>query len=80
MRDLRPRARKQVLLKAIEKEKVSTSSSGSPTSRVISRLCDHAVEMEGALSDGMGATARRSRANAIEESDMIAIPDPTTFT
>ena len=37
-------------------------------------------EMEAALDDGMGFDGSSITGfNAIEESDMIAIPDPTTF-
>src|ERR687895_1635618 len=37
-------------------------------------------ELEGALDDGMGFDGSSiSGFNAIEESDMVAIPDPTTF-
>jgi glutamine synthetase len=37
-------------------------------------------EMEGALNDGMGFDGSSITGfNAIEESDMVAIPDPTTF-
>ena len=38
------------------------------------------AEMEGALDDGMGFDGSSITGfNAIEESDMVAIPDPTTF-
>ena len=38
------------------------------------------AELEGALDDGMGFDGSSiSGFNAIEESDMVAIPDPTTF-
>ena len=37
-------------------------------------------ELEGALDDGMGFDGSSiSGCNAIEESDMVAIPDPDTF-
>src|SRR5471030_210155 len=37
-------------------------------------------EVEGALNDGMGFDGSSITGfNAIEESDMVAIPDPTTF-
>ncbi|HVV58437.1 MAG TPA: glutamine synthetase, partial [Gaiellaceae bacterium] len=37
-------------------------------------------EIEGALNDGMGFDGSSITGfNAIEESDMVAIPDPTTF-
>src|SRR6187455_706392 len=37
-------------------------------------------ELEGALDDGMGFDGSSVTGfNAIEESDMVAIPDPTTF-
>src|SRR5215218_5135555 len=37
-------------------------------------------ELEGALDDGMGFDGSSiSGFNAIEESDMVAVPDPTTF-
>src|SRR5215210_7434142 len=37
-------------------------------------------EIEGALDDGMGFDGSSiSGFNAIEESDMVAVPDPTTF-
>src|ERR1700755_3688357 len=37
-------------------------------------------EIEGALNDGMGFDGSSiTGLNAIEESDMIAIPDPTTY-
>ena len=38
------------------------------------------AELEGALDDGMGFDGSSITGfNAIEESDMVAIPDPTTF-
>ena len=38
-------------------------------------------ELEGALDDGMGFDGSSITGfNAIEESDMVAIPDPETFT
>jgi Glutamine synthetase len=75
-----PEARKQVL-KAIEKEKVEyvlfwfTDIEGHLKSFAITPS-----EMEGALNDGMGFDGSSITGfNAIEESDMVAIPDPTTF-
>jgi glutamine synthetase len=75
-----PEARKQVL-KRIEKEGVEyvlfwfTDIEGHLKSFAITPS-----EMEGALDDGMGFDGSSITGfNAIEESDMVAIPDPTTF-
>src|SRR3954453_14348456 len=75
-----PEDRKKVL-KAIEKEGVEyvlfwfTDIEGHLKSFAITPS-----EMEGALDDGMGFDGSSITGfNAIEESDMVAIPDPTTF-
>ena len=68
-----------------------TSPSGSKKGRVRAplvhrpggapeELCDHAGRARGALDDGMGFDGSSiTGSNAIEESDMVAIPDPETF-
>jgi glutamine synthetase len=75
-----PEARKHVL-KQIEKQGVEyvlfwfTDIEGHLKSFAITPS-----EMEGALNDGMGFDGSSITGfNAIEESDMVAIPDPTTF-
>ena len=75
-----PEARKAVL-KQIEKEKVEyvllwfTDIEGHLKSFAITPS-----EIEGALNDGMGFDGSSITGfNAIEESDMVAIPDPGTF-
>jgi glutamine synthetase len=75
-----PKARKKVL-EAIEKEKVDyvlfwfTDIEGHLKSFAITPS-----EMEGALDDGMGFDGSSITGfNAIEESDMVAIPDPATW-
>jgi glutamine synthetase len=75
-----PEARKKVL-KAIEKEGVEyvlfwfTDIEGHLKSFAITPS-----EMQGALDDGMGFDGSSITGfNAIEESDMVAIPDPATF-
>src|SRR5512138_2249008 len=75
-----PEARKEVL-KQIESEGVGdlllwfTDIEGHLKSFAITR-----DEIEGALDDGMGFDGSSVTGfNAIEESDMVAIPDPTTF-
>src|SRR4051812_18290738 len=75
-----PDARKKVL-KEIEKEGVEyvlfwfTDIEGHLKSFAITPS-----EMEGALDDGMGFDGSSITGfNAIEESDMVAIPDPATF-
>ncbi len=75
-----PEARKQVL-KEIEKHKVSyvlfwfTDLEGHLKSFAITP-----GEIEAALDDGMGFDGSSITGfNAIEESDMVAIPDPSTF-
>ena len=75
-----PEARKTVL-KRIEKEGVEyvlfwfTDIEGHLKSFAITPS-----EMEGALNDGMGFDGSSITGfNAIEESDMVAIPDPSTF-
>ena len=75
-----PEARKKVL-EAIEKEGVEyvlfwfTDIEGHLKSFAITPS-----EMEGALDDGMGFDGSSITGfNAIEESDMVAIPDPATF-
>ena len=75
-----PESRKRVL-KQIESEKVEylllwfTDLEGHLKSFAVSPS-----EMEGALNDGMGFDGSSITGfNAIEESDMVAIPDPETF-
>src|SRR4029079_4254898 len=75
-----PEARKQVL-KEIEKQKVAyvlfwfTDLEGHLKSFAITPQ-----EIEAALDDGMGFDGSSITGfNAIEESDMVAIPDPATF-
>ena len=75
-----PQARKQVL-KRIEEEGIEflllwfTDLEGHLKSFAITPS-----EMEGALDDGMGFDGSSITGfNAIEESDMVAIPDPETF-
>ena len=75
-----PEARKQVL-KEIEKQKVEyvlfwfTDLEGHLKSFAITPQ-----EVEEALDDGMGFDGSSITGfNAIEESDMVAIPDPATF-
>jgi glutamine synthetase len=75
-----PEARKAVL-KQIEKEGIEyvlfwfTDIEGHLKSFAITPS-----EIEGALDDGMGFDGSSITGfNAIEESDMVAIPDPTTF-
>ena len=75
-----PEARKQVL-KEIEKQKVAyvlfwfTDLEGHLKSFAITP-----GEVEAALDDGMGFDGSSITGfNAIEESDMVAIPDPETF-
>src|ERR1700759_821686 len=75
-----PEARKEIL-KRVEKEKVEyvllwfTDLEGHLKSFAITL-----GELEGALDDGMGFDGSSITGfNAIEESDMVAIPDPSTF-
>src|SRR3954466_13891019 len=75
-----PEARREVLQR-IEDEKVDyvlfwfTDLEGHLKSFAITPS-----EMQGALDDGMGFDGSSITGfNAIEESDMVAIPDPTTF-
>jgi len=75
-----PESRKRVL-KQIESEKVEylllwfTDLEGHLKSFAVTPS-----EMEGALNDGMGFDGSSITGfNAIEESDMVAIPDPETF-
>src|SRR5258705_13534615 len=75
-----PEARKHVL-KEIEKGKVEyilfwfTDIEGHLKSFAITP-----AELEGALNDGMGFDGSSITGfNAIEESDMVAIPDPATY-
>ena len=75
-----PEARKDVL-KQIEKQGVEylllwfTDLEGHLKSFAVTPS-----EIEGALNDGMGFDGSSITGfNAIEESDMVAIPDPTTF-
>src|SRR6187549_4092119 len=75
-----PESRKQVL-KEIEKQKVAyvlfwfTDLEGHLKSFAITPQ-----EIEAALNDGMGFDGSSVTGfNAIEESDMVAIPDPATF-
>jgi glutamine synthetase len=75
-----PEARKDVL-KRVEKEGVEylllwfTDIEGHLKSFAITL-----AELEGALDDGMGFDGSSITGfNAIEESDMVAIPDPSTF-
>jgi glutamine synthetase len=75
-----PKARKQVM-EQIEKDEVEyvlfwfTDIEGHLKSFAITPS-----EMKGALDDGMGFDGSSITGfNAIEESDMVAIPDPTTF-
>ena len=75
-----PESRKRVL-KKIESEKVEylllwfTDLEGHLKSFAVTPS-----EMEGALNDGMGFDGSSITGfNAIEESDMVAIPDPETF-
>src|SRR6185437_7158749 len=75
-----PEARKEVL-KQIKDQSVEyvlfwfTDIEGHLKSFAITQS-----EIEGALNDGMGFDGSSITGfNAIEESDMVAIPDPTTF-
>ena len=75
-----PEARREVL-KRVEKEKVAyvllwfTDLEGHLKSFAITLS-----ELAGALDDGMGFDGSSITGfNAIEESDMVAIPDPSTF-
>src|SRR6059036_385707 len=75
-----PKARKKVL-EQIERDKVEyvlfwfSDIEGHLESFAITPS-----EMEGALDDGMGFDGSSITGfNAIEESDMVAIPDPETF-
>src|SRR3954466_6065772 len=75
-----PEARRAVLAR-IEEEKVDyvlfwfTDLEGHLKSFAITP-----AEMKGALDDGMGFDGSSITGfNAIEESDMVAIPDPSTF-
>jgi glutamine synthetase len=75
-----PEARREVLAR-VEKEKIEyillwfTDIEGHLKSFAITL-----AELEGALDDGMGFDGSSITGfNAIEESDMVAIPDPSTF-